>query len=123
MVKTPLIGVVATLLLAASAACAANVGFVAVSNAQFVVSGQPYFIVGANLWQGMSMGMADAAGGDRARLGRELDRLRASGVNHLRLLAASEGPDSEPYRVTPALQPAPGVLNPAVLAGLDYCLA
>src|SRR3546814_9462187 len=49
----------------------------------------PYRIVGANLWYAAWLG-ADADYGDRARLGRELDRLRALGVGNLRIMASAE---------------------------------
>ena len=55
--------------------------------------GEPYRFVGANLWQAMHLGADADAGGDRARLVRELDRLQALGVANLRVMAASEGPD------------------------------
>ena len=42
-------------------------------------------------------------GGDRAKLVRELDRLQAMGITNLRIMAASEGPDAEPWRMVPAL--------------------
>ena len=92
--------------------------------------GEPYRFVGANLWQAMHLGAEAAAGGDGARLVRELDRLQALGVANLRVMAASEGPDREPWnphvptpwRVVPAMQPAPCVYNRAVIAGLDFLL-
>ena len=54
----------------------------------------------------MSLG-ATAAGGDRARLVRELDRLHALGVNNIRMVASAEGPDTAPYRIVPSLMPMP----------------
>ena len=105
-----------------SAAVADNTGYVTVSNSQFILNGRPYYFAGANLWQGMNLGMADTNGGDRARLCRELDRLQSAGVNNLRIMASSEGPDSEPYRVIPSLQTAPGAYNEDVFEGLDYLL-
>jgi hypothetical protein len=66
---------------------------------------------GANLWHGMHLGAAGTPGSDRARLTRDLDTLARAGVTHVRILGASEGPDTEPWRVTPSLQPCPGVYN------------
>ena len=97
-------------------------GFVTISGGGFRLNGKPYTFVGANFWQGMNLAAA-GAGGDRARLAVELDRLQRLGVTNLRVMAASEGPDTEPYRMTPALMAAPGVYNEAVLDGLDYLLA
>jgi hypothetical protein len=66
---------------------------------------------GANLWHGMHLGAASGPTSDRARLLRDLDALAKAGVTHVRILGASEGPDSEPWRVSPSLQPCPGVYN------------
>jgi mannan endo-1,4-beta-mannosidase len=38
-------------------------------------------------------------------------------------MAASEGPDSEPYRIKPALQPSPGEYRSEIFEGLDFLLA
>jgi len=101
---------------------AENYGYVKVSGTRFTLDGNPYYFIGANLWQGMNLGMADTNGGDRARPSRELDRLMNAGVVNLRVMAASEGPDTEPYRMVPSLQPAAGVFNEQVFEGLDYLL-
>ncbi len=105
-------------------ASSAHATFVGVDGMRFVVDGQPHYAVGTNFWQGMNLGMADAAlGGDRERLKRELDLLQAHGVNNLRIMAASEGPATEPYRMVPPLQTAPGVYDQRVFEGLDFLLA
>ena len=79
--------------------------------------------MGANLWYAMNLGCEGAVGCDRARLDRELDRLKARGVSCVRILGASEGPDDEPWRVSPSLQPSAGVFNEQIAGGLDYTLA
>jgi mannan endo-1,4-beta-mannosidase len=94
---------------------------VKVVNGRFDDGGKPYRFVGANFWPGMNLG-STGPGGDQARLRRELDRLVELGVTNLRVLAASEGPDSEPYRVVPSLMPAPSIYNQEVFAGLDVLL-
>lgn len=96
--------------------------FVKTDGGYFTRGGAPYYFIGANFWQGMNLG-SKGPGGDRARLGRELDRLKALGVSNLRIVAASEGPDTEPYRMVPALQKKPGVYDPALLDGLDYFIS
>jgi mannan endo-1,4-beta-mannosidase len=48
--------------------------------------------------------------------------MKAHGINNLRIMGASEGPDTEPWRVSPALQTAPGEYNEAVWEGLDFLL-
>jgi mannan endo-1,4-beta-mannosidase len=100
----------------------AQSGFIQVSGRHFVRDGQPYYFMGTNFWYGLNLG-SKGAGGDRERLIRELDRLQALGVNNLRIVAGSEGPDTEPWRMVPSLQPQPGVYNPEVLDGLDFLLA
>ncbi len=68
----------------------------------------------------MNLGVASA--GDPARLVRELDRLQALGITNVRVLASSQGPDTEPYRVVPALVTQPGAYNEEVFRGLDRLL-
>ncbi len=96
--------------------------FVEVKGTQFQIQGSPYYFLGTNFWYGMNLG-SSGAGGDRARLIRELDRLSALGVTNLRVMAASEGPDDAPYRMSPSLQPSPGKYNEQILEGLDFLLA
>ena len=87
----------------------------------FVRDGKPYTWMGTNFWYGINLG-AKGAVGNRERLLRELDRLAAMGVKNLRVMAGSEGPDTEPFRMLPSLQPAPGQYNQDVLEGLDFLL-
>ncbi|MFW6205786.1 MAG: glycoside hydrolase 5 family protein [Gemmatimonadota bacterium] len=96
--------------------------FVTVEGGGFRVGDQPYHFVGVNLWYGMNLG-ADHPTGDRARLVRELDLLADLGVTNVRVLAASEGPPDEPWRVHPSAQPGPGEYDERVLRGLDFLLA
>lgn len=96
--------------------------FVKVNNTKFEVNGKPYYFVGTNFWYGLNLG-SKKAGGDRNRLIRELDKLKSLGITNLRIMAASEGPDTEPWRMIPALQKAPGVYNESVLDGLDFLLS
>ena len=95
--------------------------FVTVDHTTLRIGDQPYHFLGTNFWYGLNLG-STGPGGDRARLTRELDRLAALGVTNLRVMAASEGPDDQPYRMVPALQTAPGQYNPQVLEGLDFLL-
>ena len=78
-------------------------GFVKVSQGRFLRNGQPYTFMGTNFWYGINLG-STGEGGDRERLVRELDRLAAMGVKNLRVMAGSEGPDDQPYRMLPSLQ-------------------
>ncbi|KAI8910334.1 glycoside hydrolase superfamily [Gorgonomyces haynaldii] len=97
--------------------------FAVTEGTRFYADGQPLFVFSANYWQAMNLGAPDAAAGNRTRLLRDLDKLQSFGVNHLRIMAASEGPDTEPFRMTPSLMPAPGVYNQDVLDGLDFAMA
>jgi mannan endo-1,4-beta-mannosidase len=87
-----------------------------------MLEGQPYYFVGTNFWQGMNLGV-EGPEGDRALLIAELDRLQQMGVTNLRVMAASEGPNTEPYRMVPALMVAPGEYDKRVLDGLDFFLS
>jgi mannan endo-1,4-beta-mannosidase len=106
------------------AGCKSSPGqdFVTVSDGTFQVSGKPYYFIGANYWYGAIIA-SPGKYGNRERLIRELDRLENMGVNNLRVLVGAEGPDGEPFRVTPALQLSPGVYNDDLLDGLDFLLA
>ncbi len=82
---------------------------------------EPYRIAGANMWYAAWLG-ADAEYGDRARLGRELDRLKALGLNNLRIMAAAEeGPLNN--SIKPGFSLPDGSLNQELLAGLDFAMA
>lgn len=95
-------------------------GFVSVDGRQFKRNGDAYFIVGVNFWSGGYMGAAGETG-DRERLAKELDLLKATGVNNLRVLAMSE--ESELMRaVRPAIANQAGDVSEELLAGLDYLL-
>jgi mannan endo-1,4-beta-mannosidase len=97
-------------------------GFVTVNNDKFKLNGRTYYFVGANFWQGMELGV-DGATGNRKLLVRELDHLQQLGVTNLRIMASSEGPNTEPHRITPALMTSPGVYDRTVLDGLDFLLS
>jgi len=93
--------------------------FINVVEKHFFRNGKPYYFLGTNFWYGMNLG-SRGPGGDRDRLLRELDHLNKIGVKNLRVMGASEGPDTEPWRMLPALQVAPGEYNEEVLDGLDF---
>ena len=109
-------------LLAALAAPAGAQPFVTVEDGLLMRGEEPYFFAGANLWFGMNLG-SEGDGGDRERLVRELDRLDALGVDNLRVLAVSQGPADQPWRVQPAVETAPGEIDEALWRGLDVLLA
>lgn len=87
----------------------------------FVRHGKPFRHTGANAWYLAWLG-SDARFGDRARLGRELDRLKALGVTNLRVLAGGEeGPLKNSIR--PGFVNQAGALNQQLLTGLDHAMA
>jgi len=94
--------------------------FISIKDQHFVLKGKPYFFLGTNFWYGINL--AAEKSGDRDRLIRELDRLKDLGINNLRIMAGSEGPDTEPWRMAPALQPELGIYNKDLLQGLDFLL-
>jgi mannan endo-1,4-beta-mannosidase len=95
--------------------------FVKRKGTEFEDAGNRYVFVGANFWQGMNLATNDASG-DPPRMLRELDRMQAMGITNIRVMAASEGPDGQPYRMNPALMQSPGQYNEAVFRGLDALL-
>ena len=95
--------------------------FIRVRGTQFLHNGKPYYFAGANVWYGCYIGSPGETG-DRPRLLRELDSLKANGIVNLRILAASE----EPYikgSVKPVIQRSPGEIDESLLQGLDFLLA
>jgi mannan endo-1,4-beta-mannosidase len=99
-------------------------GFVYRSGTKFILNGKKHFVVSANYWQAMNLGVADAKkGGNRARLIADLDAMKRQGINNLRIMVASEGPDNSPFRMSPTLMPSPGVYDVDILEGLDFAMA
>lgn len=107
------------LLLALPLACAQS--FVKTNGTQFVRNGKPYHFIGTNFWYGPILA-SQGAGGDRARLAKELDGLKALGIDNLRILVGADDGSRNVTSVHPVLQPAPGVLNDTLLDGLDYLI-
>jgi mannan endo-1,4-beta-mannosidase len=95
--------------------------FIRVRGTHFFHNGKPYYFAGTNLWYGCYIGSPGETG-DRERLVRELDSLRADGIENLRVLAASEASQIK-LSLRPAIQRAPGNLNDSLLQGLDFLLA
>ena len=103
-------------------AMAANAQFVKMKNGHFVRDGKPYYYVGTNFWYGAILA-SNGQGGDRKRLHRELDRMKAMGIDNLRILVGSDGERGvQASKVEPTLQIKPGVYNDSILDGLDYLL-
>ena len=95
-----------TLLSACTVKQAETSSWVQVKGHQFYVNDKPLYFVGANYWHGAILA-STGRGGNRERLIKELDLMKACGITNLRVLAGAEGPDNQPFRVTPALQTSP----------------
>jgi len=104
--------------------CPAKVttSFARVRNNQFVVNDQPYYFVGTNFWYGGILG-SKGAGGNRERLIKELDFLKANGITNLRVLIGADGENGVASKVEPTLQIKAGVYNDSIFDGLDYLLS
>ncbi|MBP3547776.1 MAG: cellulase family glycosylhydrolase [Alistipes sp.] len=95
--------------------------FITVEDGQFMRDGEPYYFVGTNFWYGAILG-SEGEGGNRERLCKELDFMKANGIDNLRILVGGEGENGLLGKIEPNLQPEPGVYNDEVLAGLDYLM-
>ena len=96
-------------------------GFVTRDGTHFKLNGETYRYVGANIWYGAYLG-STAPFGNRDRLKKELDDLKALGVTNLRVLGSSE---LSPLKnsLDPAFSNKPGDYNADLLTGLDFLLA
>lgn len=95
--------------------------FITTNGIHFSLKGSPYYVVGSNMWYGGYLGSAGKVG-DRARLIKELDTLKAIGINNLRVLAVSEKSDIN-SAVKPATTNGFGQYDEELLAGMDFLIA
>lgn len=95
--------------------------FVKVDGMKFMKGGKAYYFTGTNFWYGTYLG-APGKMGDRERLIRELDALKANGIDNLRILASSQ---QSPLNTSlnPAITTQPGTDNDSLLQGLDFLLS
>jgi len=91
--------------------------FITVKNGKFYQGEKLYHFMGANFWHAMNLAVKN-----KKQLIKELNLLQEHGVKNLRITALSEGPSQSPYRVEPAVQNNIGILDEAMLAGLDFVL-
>ena len=96
--------------------------FISIEGTQIMRNGKPYYFIGTNFWYAPILG-STGEGGNRERLCKELDALKALGVENLRILAGADAGSANANSVKPYLQPRPGELNDTLLIGLDYTLA
>lgn len=99
--------------------------FVKAGASGFSVDGKPYAFIGANYWYGALLGLEKDPQRGLLRLREELDFLKSTGVNNLRVLVGAEGQGqiNGVTRVAPVLQPSAGTFNGDILKGLDLLLA
>ena len=107
-----------------AAEASAKPSFVTVKGHQLYLDDRPYYFVGTNYWYGSLLGLSKDEKRGVGRLRKELDFLKAHGVNNLRLLAGAEGSGmiNGVVRVGPPLQPRQGEFSEEVLDGLDLVL-
>ena len=98
-----------------------EMSFITVRGQQLYEGDRPFYFGGTNLWYGCYLGSTGRTG-DRDRLLRELDRLKANGLVNVRILGASEQSYIK-WAVLPAIQSSPGVVDDSLLQGLDFLLA
>lgn len=96
--------------------------FVTVRDGRFYIGQKEYRYVGTNMWYGAILA-SDGQGGNRERLRRELDDMKKTGIDNVRVLVGGDGRDSIPSHIAPKLQTQPGVYNDTLLVGLDRLLA
>ena len=95
--------------------------FITVEDGKFMRNGEPYYFVGTNFWYGAILG-SEGEGGNSERLHKELDFMKAHGIDNLRILIGGEGENGLLGKIEPNLQPLPGEYNDDILAGLDYLM-
>lgn len=96
--------------------------FVSTQNGRFASEGKPYYFIGTNFWYGAILG-SKGEGGDRNRLIRELNFMKAHGIDNLRVLIGADGDNGVASKVEPTLQKRPGIYNDTIFDGLDFLLA
>ena len=121
--KSTLRTIILVLLMPLLLSCGGSVSshIVSIRDAKFYDGENPYYFIGTNFWYGAILA-SDGQGGDKARLAKELDSLKALGVTNLRVLVGGDGPDGVPTRIEPTLQKEPGVYNEDIFKGLDNLL-
>jgi mannan endo-1,4-beta-mannosidase len=93
-------------------------GGLAVRGGRLARDSEPFVVAGMNYWAASTLAREDGAvgaGWDRVR--RDLDMLQTLGINCIRTMGMTEGPDTEPLRVVPSMQPRQGFYEPAALRG------
>lgn len=97
--------------------------FIHIQDGQFYKGEKPYHYIGTNYWYAPIIGCADAKlGSDRDRLIKELDIMKESGMDNLRIMVGSDGISNHFSHLDFPLQTSPGEYNEVYLEGLDFVL-
>ena len=118
--KLLILSIMALAIISSSAKAATP--FAKVKDNHFIVNEKPYYFIGTNFWYGAILG-SKGEGGNRERLIRELDFMKANGIDNLRVLIGADGENGVASKVEPTLQIKPGKYNDAIFDGLDFLLA
>lgn len=94
--------------------------FITVKGTQFLKNNKTYNFIGTNFWAGINLG-ANNSSGNRARLIAELNQMQSLGITNVRIMALTEGPNSEPFRIVPSNNNKAD-LDEDILQGLDFFL-
>ena len=112
-------------LLALAASCASQPeqqnSFITVRDGHFYQGDTEYRYVGTNFWYGAILA-SEGRGGNRERLIQELDDMKQTGIDNVRVLIGGDGREGIPSHIAPKLQLEPGVYNDTILQGLDYLM-
>lgn len=95
--------------------------FVQVQGGRLMLGSKPYVFAGTNYWYGVLLAAVNGDAG-KSRLKKELNFLKAHGVNNLRVFVGADGRTNNPFRVPYAIQPQQGVIDGHYLKSLDYFL-
>lgn len=103
---------------------AQSLPFVTVRKQQFFYHDKPYYYIGTNYWYGGLLGLENESKRGKERLQKELDFLKAHGVQNLRVVVGAEGSGmiNGVVRIGPPLQPEQGKFDESVLKSLDLFL-
>ena len=99
-----------------------NQAFASTDGCRFIINGKTYSFIGANFWYGAILG-SEGEGGNRERLIKELDFMKSTGIDNLRIMIGADGLSGVPTKVEPTLQLKPGVYNDTIFDGLDFLLS
>lgn len=90
--------------------------FVTTRSTSFYLNNRQFLINGVNYFGAINIASS------KQRLINDLKFLVSNNINSIRIMASSQGPDTEPFRITPSLEHSPYSFNPQLLFNLDLVL-